>query len=119
MRKITQESVSAFLDGKPFKKGNMEVEISERHNIKFLMLHGHTIAIMENGKLRISNCGWKTKTTKERLNGLPDVHIQQKKGLWYLNGCYWNGNMISISILKDTNNKDMFNESDLDTIFKS
>ena len=117
MRKITQESISAFLDGKPFKKGNMEVIINDHG--KYYVLHGHPIAIMENGKLRISACGWKTNTTKERLNGLPDVHIQQKKGLWYLNGCYWDGNMISISILKDTNNKDMFNESDLDTLFKS
>ena len=30
--------------------------------------------------------GYKTNTTKERLNGIPGVCIQQKKGVWYLNG---------------------------------
>ena len=97
MRKITSESIRAFLDGKPFKKANMEVQVSDKHDIKFLMLHGHTIAIMEKGKLRISACGWLTNTTKERLNGLPDVHIQQKKGLWYLNDKYWDGKLIKIN----------------------
>jgi hypothetical protein len=41
--------------------------------------------------MKITNAGWRSNTTKERLNGLPNVSIQQKKGDWYLNGEVWNG----------------------------
>lgn len=35
--------------------------------------------------------GWATPPTKERLNALDGVSIQQKKGKWYLNGVEWSG----------------------------
>ena len=90
-KKITQESVSAFLDCRPFKKSNMEV--LREGTIYYLKLFGNKIAAIEgDGRLWISNAGWDTKTTKERLNGLPGVSIQQKKGEWYLNGNQWDGN---------------------------
>ena len=34
----------------------------------------------------INHQGYKINSTKERLNGIPGVCIQQKKGIWYLNG---------------------------------
>ena len=76
-RKITKESVQAFMDRKKFNKGNMSVEVEG--NVTKLKLHGNTIAtIDELGVLSISNAGWQSNTTKERLNGLPGVHVQQK-----------------------------------------
>lgn len=95
-KKITQESVQAFLDCRPFKKSNMEV--SREGTIYYLKLFGNKISAIErDGKMWISNAGWDTKTTKERLNGLPGVNIQQKKGEWYLNGNQWDGNPIYIN----------------------
>jgi hypothetical protein len=90
MRKITREAVSAFLDRKPFKKSNMEVEpIGPGWRLK---LHGNTIAVLDEfGMLSVSNAGWFSNTTKERLNGLPHVHIKQKNWNWFLNGNEWNG----------------------------
>lgn len=41
--------------------------------------------------------GYATVTTKERLNALEGVGIQQKKGKWYLNGVEWNGEWIKVS----------------------
>ena len=46
--------------------------------------------------LSITNCGWETATTKERLNALPNVRIQQKKGIWYLNDVEWDGKLIDV-----------------------
>lgn len=50
-----------------------------------------------DNSLVITNAGWKSNTTKERLNGLPNVSIQQKKGEWFLNGTAWNGEWIKVN----------------------
>jgi hypothetical protein len=98
MRKITAQAVDAFMDARPFKKDNMQVEVLL--NCTILRLHGNAIAYRYNDPdrtLTITNCGWFSNTTKERLNGIPGVSINQKKGQWYLNGEVWNGNLIDIS----------------------
>ena len=98
-RKITKESVQAFMDRKKFNKGNMSVEVEG--NVTKLKLHGNTIAtIDELGVLSISNAGWQSNTTKERLNGLPGVHVQQKNWSWYLNGNVWDGTWKRVEIVK-------------------
>ena len=90
MRKITSEAVDKFLSKTPFRKSNMSVE--ESYGVYKLKLHGNTIAtIDELGVLSVSNAGWASNTTKERLNGLPNVRIHQKNWNWYLNGNQWNG----------------------------
>jgi len=97
MRQITKESVNAFMNDKTFNKQNMSVEILP--NVTILKLHGNAIAYRYNDPertLSITNCGWQTNTTKERLNALPNVSIQQKNFIWYLNGEEWNGNLIDI-----------------------
>ncbi len=94
MKKITSDSVRALLDGIPFKRDNTEVV--REGTIYYLKLFGNKIAAMRNGNLWISNAGWFSNTTKERLNGLPGVHINQKNWEWYLNGNQWNGRPIKI-----------------------
>jgi hypothetical protein len=98
MRKITAQSVDAFMNARPFKKDNMQVEVLL--NCTIMKLYGNAIAYRYNDPdrtLTITNCGWLSNTTKERLNGIPGVSINQKKGQWYLNGEVWNGNLIDIS----------------------
>jgi hypothetical protein len=98
MRKITSEAVDKFLGRKPFRKSNMSVE--EIGGVYKLKLHGNTIAtIDELGVLSISNAGWASNTTKERLNGIPGVHIKQKNWNWFLNGVEWDGSWKRISII--------------------
>lgn len=95
MRAITKESVNAFLNKKPFRKQNMYVEVD--NNKSFLYLHNNLIAILDaNNNLSISNANWFSNTTKDRLNALPNVRIQQKNYVWYLNGIEWNGDFITI-----------------------
>ena len=98
MRNITIESINAFLGAKKFKKSNMQVEVLP--NVTVLKYQGNEIAYRYNDPkktLSITNCGWFSNTTKERLNGLPNVSIQQKNFIWYLNGNEWNGNLININ----------------------
>ena len=99
MRQITKESVEAFMSSTPFSKSNMSVQVES--NVTILSLFGNEIAYRYNNPertLAITNCGWKTNTTKERLNALPNVNIHQSKGVWYLNGKEWNGELTEVYI---------------------
>lgn len=105
MRKITTQAVNAFLNSQSFNSGNTRVTVTESDLNQYttLSLHGHEIAHriqnLHTGSvlIEISNAGWFSNTTKERLNGIPWVSIYQKKGVWYLNDNAWNGEWITIS----------------------
>lgn len=105
MRKITQESIAAFNSHFTFKKGNTAVSTGFgthsltgdiRGRVTVLSLHGNHIAINIANRLFITNAGWTSNTTKERLNGLPGVQIHQKNFEWFLNGKPWDGSIIEI-----------------------
>ena len=97
MKKITEQSVNAFLNRTEFKKGNMQV-VNSDDGWTYLRLHNNCIAILNaKGNLSITDTGWQTNTTKERLNGLPGVSIVQRNWKWFLNGKEWNGNLTQIS----------------------
>lgn len=102
MRKITEQSVAAFLAGRKFKSGNMEVDVDTFAAEVEMRLHGHLIARkvarLDLGsvggqtpdQIIIEDCGWQTSTTKDRLNGLlreltgGHYSIYQKDHTWYL-----------------------------------
>lgn len=94
MRKITEDAIRAFIYGREFKRGNTEVRLYGKQRV--LMLHGNPIATLDAGGLYIFTAGWATSTTKERLNGLPNVHIVQKNFEWFLNGELWDGSLIKV-----------------------
>lgn len=94
MREIMRKAIEAMLNGTSYCKSNTKVVN------RTMYLFGNKIAwITENHILHISNCGYRTATTKERLNGLPLVSIRQKDGCWYLNGVYWDGRPIKVGSL--------------------
>jgi hypothetical protein len=90
MRKITREIVDAFQNSRSLKIGN------SRTNGESLWLFDNKIAEIRRDGLWISNGGWNSMTTKERLNGLSGVHIQQVRGTWYLNGRDWDGSWVNV-----------------------
>ena len=104
MRLITKESIQAFNNGLNFKKSNMEIKvISLESGIPCqvqMFYQGNMIAERHTNKrtnkLYISNCGWFSNTTKERLNALNGVSLYQKNFIWYLNGEAWDGEIIEI-----------------------
>jgi len=98
MIKITQNAVNAFIQGQNFKSSNTEVKVLP--NVTVMSLHGNEIDYKYNDPeniISITNAGWESNTTKERLNGIPGLSISQRKGVWYLNGNVWEGSLIDIS----------------------
>lgn len=91
MRKITDKVVGAFNSKQKKNLGNT-VSTGEA-----LYLHGNRIAEWRNNELWITNAGWPTVTTKERLNAIFGVSIYQKDYQWYLNGQPWDGEWVKIS----------------------
>ena len=84
MKKITKESVDAFLSKTNYKKQNMRIANS------CMYLYDNKIAWFDiNNQLWIHHCGYRTRTTRDRLVALPNVHIVQRQGTWYLNGEPW------------------------------
>ena len=94
MRTVTKNAVNCFYNKRNGNFSNTSV-ITEG-NITKMFLHGNLIAKIENDKLFITHAGFKSQTTKERLNGLKGVHIFQKRGVWFLNGEKWDGNLKEI-----------------------
>lgn len=101
-RKITAAAVEAFMSGRPFNRDNTSVE-KDGHSL-VLCLYGHKIARREDfqsmgiaAKLYITNAGYQTRTTQDRLNALPGVSIVQRKGQWFLNGVEWDGSWIEVN----------------------
>lgn len=94
MRKITEKAVEAFLSNNSFNGNNTKV--SKVIGGTRMYLHNNCIAENINGRIGITNCGWFTNTTKERLNGIPGVSIRQVNGNWILNGNLWDGAWIEI-----------------------
>ncbi len=99
MRQITEESINAFYNASEFSKSNMTVEVLP--NVTILKYHSNPIAYRYNDPKRtltITNCGYFTNTTKERLNGLRGVSIVQRNFVWFLNGKKWDGKLTDIKL---------------------
>ena len=93
-RQITTLAVNAFNNSQNFKRDNTTV--TNKDGLTELRLFGHVIATKFMGKVKITNAGHSTNTTKERLNGLDGVSISQKNFIWYLNGSEWDGNWFTL-----------------------
>ena len=93
MRQITEQIVSAFERREAKKVSNTHTDGTS------LWLFGNKIAEHRQGGIWITNSGWKSVTTKERLNGITGVHITQKKGEWFLNGHRWDGEWVCLNDL--------------------
>ena len=91
MRQITDRICRAFEQGRVLKIDNSETDGQN------LWLFGNKIAQFRNGEIWITDAGWSSKTTRERLNGLSGVQISQRAGSWYLNGNLWQGEWTSVN----------------------
>ncbi len=74
MRNITRRASLAFRGGDNFTLGNTAVTYDSHTGIKQMRLHGNLIAETRDGELYMTLAGWNTPTTRERLNGLLEMH---------------------------------------------
>ena len=98
MRQITRDAVRAFNNNQSFKRDNTEIRIiqGEKNTKTQMRLHNNVIAEKTPNGLFVCSCGWRSNTTKERLNGLSGVHVVQRDYDWYLNGKYWTGVRVNV-----------------------
>ena len=88
MRKVTKESVKAFLQHKNGKFGGVST-YNGRQNTEVkddtLYLFGNAIAKWENDEIFFRMAGWTSPTTTERLSGL-GLPISIRKGTASIRG---------------------------------
>lgn len=91
--KASWKSVPAFMRGEFMKEHNTETDGMS------LFLWGNKIAEHRVGGLYITNCGYFTQTTANRLRQIPgvDLKTRRKSDEWTLNGEPWDGGWIQIS----------------------
>ena len=89
MRKIESEMQSAIVERRDWSSVNTTVTVDSEGNTE-VRFHNNLIAtIFNNGDLKLSSCGWKTTTTKSRLNAILDcffhnLGVFQKDFVWYI-----------------------------------
>ena len=72
-------------------RGNTEVKGG------YLILFGNKIAYKaKTGGIFITNCGWTSRTTFDRLNALNGVMVSYRGGILELNGNRWDGEWTKI-----------------------
>ena len=85
MRKIEKSMLVAIANKKAFKERNTEVFHSL--GLTVVSLYGHYIASLTENEVTVSSCGYKTNTTKSRLNavlGKFGYGISCRSGRWYV-----------------------------------
>ena len=90
MRKVTRETCNAFMVRTRKAMGNTSTD-GQR-----LSLHGNVIAEWRDDGLWVTNAGWPSNTTRERLNGLRGVSVTQRNSYQYLNGHKWHGSWVRV-----------------------
>lgn len=90
MRQITKDATEAFTTpATEFRRDNTTVHYNEHTDTSLLRLHGNLIATLNHKTniLMITNAGWTTNTTKERLNGITDYYnlprVFARRRVWY------------------------------------
>jgi len=89
MRKIESEMISAINSNSNWSKANTSV-ITDDQSISHIYLHGHEIAQVADQYVAVRHCGYRTKTTKSRLNailfefGFEGDRVYQKDFTWYV-----------------------------------
>jgi hypothetical protein len=74
MRIIERQMNKAILNSENWKSANTEVIYSPRRDASYVYLHGNHIATILETSIALYTCGYKTKTTKSRLNAILQEH---------------------------------------------
>ena len=74
MRLIERQMNQAILNCEDWKSDNTEVTYSPERDASYVYLHGNHIATILDTSIALYTCGWKTHTTKSRLNAILKEH---------------------------------------------
>ena len=88
-RKIETLMNQAITNCVDWRQDNTEVRYNETRNVSYVKLHGNHIATIGDGFIELFSCGYKTATTKSRLNAILKEHgnedgLHQKNYDWFV-----------------------------------
>jgi nicotinic acid mononucleotide adenylyltransferase len=109
MSKTIEPVVKCFLEGKKKKISNTDTDGENLYLFENRIAWKEKIT-EEDYALWISTCNWNTRTTRDRLNMLPDVWVRTSKSQLYLyvgnrserdvnKWIKWDGNAINVTEL--------------------
>ena len=90
MKKIEQEMNTAISNNLNWKSGNTSVTFDPETQESIVRLYGNTIAVIGENFVQIFDGGFKSTTTKSRLNAILKEHaidgecVYQKDFKWYV-----------------------------------
>ena len=92
MRQIEQNLINAIRGRKKaWSQDNTAISYNENTETYDVFLHGNKIAsiVYDSREVRLSSCGWRTSTTKSRLNAIltalrADGGIRQVQRRWQI-----------------------------------
>ena len=87
MRKIEEQMNSAIANGINWTSGNTQV--THVDGTAKVYLHGHNIANIADGAIEMFSCGWRTVTTKSRLNAILQGFTFSGKAQIFLKDFTW------------------------------
>lgn len=88
MRKIESQMCQAIHNNENWSSGNTQVVTND--GVSTVYLHGNKIALIDDNSMTIFDGGWRSNTTKSRLNALCQEFcisgecVFQKDFLWYV-----------------------------------
>ena len=103
MRKIERQMNFAISNKADWSSSNTRVEYNNLSNCSTIYLHGHQIAAVDHNlkAVKLSSCGYETRTTKSRLNAILDevkygCRVFQKNWNWFVSyndqtASFWDG----------------------------
>ncbi len=92
-RKVALNAAQALKARKKMTSHNTKVVVDENGNAH-MYLFGNRIAVYtKDNRLFITNAGWDTMTTRNRLSELTSTRITRRGGL---NGVEWDGRWVEI-----------------------
>ena len=97
MRVIESQMLTAIANRQDWHKDNTAVILCSDNTTLKVELYGNVIAVIDLSAqtIRLSDGGWRSTTTKSRLNalcshfGLPQIY--QRKSVWYQGSFEWEG----------------------------
>ena len=103
MRKIEKMMNMAITHKTDWSSSNTRVEYNNSTNCSSIYLHGHQIAAVDHNlkAVKLSSCGYETRTTKSRLNAILEevkygCRVFQKNFNWFVSynnqtASFWDG----------------------------
>lgn len=86
-RKIEALMNAAIVQGKNFSRDNTRVE--HNNGVAEVYLHGNKIAEVSDTSLRLFDGGWRSNTTKSRLNAILKANGNGTEGIYQKDFCWY------------------------------